>query len=300
MPKTEQIFCSDIARQHNLSLTASATRGDLWFLLEYAGRFESKAFEQSTIPDEVKQYLKNVQIPGLKTRILLIRQTDSRHRTGLNFFIGHTDPQKPTLYQYQLETYRDLLELDLARIVKDGPGDSTALRSEPLYLVCTNGRRDLCCARYGPAIYKAMQAMVGDAVWQSSHIGGHNKAPNTLFFPYGVESGYTNPAVIGSLLRDFQQNRLNLEYYRGRVCFDPPVQAAEHFWRQETGILDLPGMQLVSVESLAENEWLVVVQGSDGSDRRQLHIQRRDSELQIPNTCALDKLSPITSYHRLG
>ena len=299
MSQEERVFCSDIARENHVPLMATATRGDLWFLLEYGGRFEGKAFEASTIPDEVKAYLKEVQVPGLKTRILLIRKPDP-HDSVLHLFVGLTDPQNPKLYQYQLDSYTDILDIDLVKVAEGEPEDASALREDPLFLVCTNGRRDFCCARRGPAIFNALTKIVGDAVWQSSHIGGHNKAPNTLFFPYGVESGYTTPEVIGDFVHEFQEHRVNLEYYRGRVCYDAPAQAAEHFWRQETGIMDLPGMQLVSVETVSDNEWQVEVQGTDGTNRQQMRIQRRESEPQIPITCALDKLRPISSYHRVG
>ncbi|HAY83697.1 MAG TPA: hypothetical protein DCY42_01890, partial [Chloroflexi bacterium] len=154
MTETGHTFCSDIAREHNVPLMASATRGGLWFLLEYSGSYEGKAFEQSEIPEQVKDYLQGVKIPGLKTRILLIRQEDSRQRDGLHFFIGVTDPQNPRLFEYRLQSYTGILELNLAELAAQGFEDSEHLRREPLFLVCTNGRRDACCARYGPEIYQ--------------------------------------------------------------------------------------------------------------------------------------------------
>ena len=48
--------------------------------------------------------------------------------------------------------------------------------TEPVYLVCTNGRHDRCCATYGrPAL--ALQASHGDLTWESSH-GGDRFAGN--------------------------------------------------------------------------------------------------------------------------
>jgi len=299
MTETGHTFCSDIAREHNVPLMASATRGGLWFLLEYSGSYEGKAFEQSEIPKQVKDHLQGVKIPGLKTRMLLIRQEDSRQRDGLHFFIGMTDPQNPRLFEYRLQSYTAILELNLAALAAQGFEDSEHLRREPLFLVCTNGRRDACCARYGPEIYQAMREEAGDAVWQSSHIGGHNKAPNTLFFPHGVEYGNTTATEIRHLVTQYQDGKMALEHYRGRVCFDEPAQAAEHFWRQETGNLDLPGMRLVSLESIGEAEWQAVVESAQDTERHVLTFQRRESNIQIPITCAQDKLSPISTFHKI-
>jgi hypothetical protein len=298
MPENDQLFCSDVAREHNVPLIGSATRGDLWFLVEYSGRWEGKAFEASAIPDQVKSYLKGLQTPGIKPRYLLIKQDSSRQREELHFFIGQTNPQSPRLYEYRLKKHTDILDIDLRPFADGEPGDPAFLRDQPLFLTCTNGKRDLCCTRYGMEIYQALTEEVGDAAWQTSHIGGHNKAPNNLFFPHGLNYGRATPAVIRQLAHDYQDNRVGLENLRGRVCFDPPVQAAEHFWRESTGILDLPGMQLILSVSVGENEWRIEVQGVDEANQQQFTIQRQESETLIPITCTHEKVRPISTYQR--
>ncbi len=108
----------------------------------------------------------------------------------MRFFIGITDPQAPKLYEYQIGEYADLLEIDLSFLAAGKPGDPAHLREEPLYLACNNGKRDLCCAKFGMEVFKAMtEVSLRMHVWQSSHIGGHNKAPVTLFFPHGLNYG---------------------------------------------------------------------------------------------------------------
>ena len=77
------------------------------------------------------------------------------------------------------------------------------------------------------------------------------------------------------------------------------MQAAEHFWRQETGILDLPGMKLVSVENIGENEWRIGISGVDDSNRLQFNIQRRESEIEIPTSCSMEKVKKISSFHQV-
>ena len=292
MTESQNFFCSDYARQQNAPLMATATRGDLWFLLEYTGRWGKKAFEESTLPEEVKTHLSEVD-----ARILMIRKSGTRRQKTLHFFIVQTAPQTPRLYQFELKSYRDILKIDLSSYSDQGAGDPARLRGEPLFLVCSNGKRDQCCARYGTEIYKAMAEIDQEAVWLSSHIGGHNKAPVTLFFPHGVNYGNTTPATIRPLVKAYQNRQVGLEHYRGRVCFDEPAQAAEHLWREQTGVLDLPGLQVNATEQVEEHLWRVSLSTANGADPQEFLIERRTSDLEIPMTCSRGKSQKIVTYH---
>lgn len=295
MTTSNPVFCSDIAREQNVPLMATATRGDIWFLLEYPYRWGAKAFEESDLPEAVKAHLKAAEHPDLKLRIQMIRQGDSLQRDEIHFFIAQPCLDAPRVYQYVLKDYQDLLDLDLNALAAGQAGSSADLREEPLFLVCTNGKRDLCCARYGPGLYQAMQAVGGEAVWQSSHIGGHNKAPVNLFFPYGVHYGQITPEEIGAVMEEFWRNRLVLDHYRGRVCFEPHLQAAEHLWREQTGVVSLTGVKFGAVAQLGENAWRVEIEAPDGS-RTAIEFVRELSDFEIPVTCAGDKRAPIERY----
>jgi hypothetical protein len=177
-----------------------------------------------------------------------------------------------------------------------GAADPDRLREEPLYLVCANGKRDLCCARFGRGLYQAMQDADAANVWMSSHIGGHNLAPINLFFPHGVNYGRTTPEKIGGTMAAFRHGQVDLDNYRGRVGYDKPVQAAEHYWREQTGNLTLPGLQIVSVEVLGEDTWDVELAGTDSGDAMHLVIARYESEYLIPITCAQNKHAPIERF----
>jgi hypothetical protein len=299
MSDLQNFFCSDLAWEYGIPLLGTATRGDIWFLLEYTGRWGAKAFDESTLPLEVKDHLNAASHPGVEVRTLLIKQTQSQHRQGCRFFIGQTYPLEPRLYEYHLEDYFDLLRIDLASLVAGQPGDSACLRTEPLYLVCTNGKRDQCCSIYGPETYQAMTEEAGDAVWQSSHIGGHNQAPISLFFPHGVNYGHTTPSEARRLVQAYQQGKIGLHHYRGRVCFEQPVQAAEHFWREQTGILDIPGVKVKSITETSECVWEVAISGIGGENAIQMQVQRRVSDYVIPITCTKKKTAPVASFHRI-
>ena len=66
--------------------------------------------------------------------------------------------------------------------------------TEPVYLVCTNGRHDRCCATYGRPLALALAASHGDLVWESSHVGGDRFAGNLVCLPGGHYFGRVGPA----------------------------------------------------------------------------------------------------------
>jgi hypothetical protein len=299
MPQKDDFYCTDLAWKYGVSLIGTATRGDTWFLIEYPGRWEAKAFERSSIPSEVKARIAAIAPPGRTLRTLLIRQPGS-HQPGFRFFVGQIDPLAPRLYEYHLLQYEDLLSLDLASLAAGEAGDQAHLRVAPLCLVCTNGRRDRCCALYGPEVYQALAAVDGEAVWQSSHIGGHNQAPISLFLPHGVNYGHTTPTEASRLLRAYKEKQLVLHHYRGRVCYPSHVQAAAHFWRAQTGVLDLPGLQVEAVEETGTDRWMVTIQAVVGGQRKQIHLESRESDLVIPVSCSGSKEIRVRSYHRVG
>jgi hypothetical protein len=217
----------------------------------------------------------------------------------MHFFIVQADPQFPRQYEFHLNAIEELLDLDLPALVADlaagRPGPQAYQRTEPLYLVCTNGLRDRCCARFGPQLYQALKEQAASAVWQSSHIGGHNKAPVLLFFPHGLNYGRVSPEEALSLVGAYQRHQVDLQALRGRVCYDAPVQAAEHFWRLRYADLSLPGPQFGPAVPDGEDRWQVAVQ-QDGQLLETIRIERQISAQQIPITCAGNKLASIETY----
>ena len=296
MQMQKDISCSDLAQERNAPLVGTATHGDLWFLVEYSGRWEAKAFQQSSLPLVVKEHLLDAAAAAKNGRILLIRQTDSHRRPGLRFFIAQVDPQTPHLYEYQLEDPLDLLDLDLLAFAAGQPGPSEHLSQEPLYLVCTNGLRDACCARLGPQVYQVLTEQAGEAVWQSSHIGGHNKAPVLLFFPHGLNYGRVTPQEANQVCLAYQRGEISLAHYRGRVCYPPPVQAAEYFWRVRNADTRLPGPQFGPEISTDAQTWQVPVQDATGQSVEVIQIESWLSTEQIAITCTGSKLAPIETF----
>jgi hypothetical protein len=169
-----------------------------------------------------------------KARVQFVKQNRTSPAVGLTFFLALTREVAPLLYEFRLDSYHDLESLDLPGLLA-GDAGFRHLRSEPLYLVCTNGRRDRCCSRLGLGLYLALDRHVGQAAWQCTHLGGHRFAPTLVTFPDGACYGRLADADLPPLIRAQQAGQLYLNRLRGRSCYEDVVQAAEWFLRQETG-----------------------------------------------------------------
>jgi hypothetical protein len=220
-------FCSLVSLGVGEQLFGTATQAQVWFLLEYPYQWGSKAFEESDLPEALKKELIAItgNLPG--GRVQLIRSVASRYPERIAFYIAHTREVRPILYEFYLSAYEDLLQMDLLGFLKLESGDQEWVRSEPLYLVCTNGRRDPCCAKFGLPVYSALATSRGDSVWQTSHVGGHRFAANLVCFPHGIFYGRVSESELETIAENYRNREIYLEKFRGRSCYPEPIQAAD-------------------------------------------------------------------------
>ena len=66
------------------------------------------------------------------------------------------------------------------------PPRRRATPTHAMWLVCTNGKRDACCARDGVPVARALAALRPDEAWECSHLGGHRFAANVALLPEGL------------------------------------------------------------------------------------------------------------------
>ncbi len=146
--RSRRPFCAETSRADAEPLSATASRVDRWILLEYRGLWAHDAVDDSTLSGEVKAYLLAQRRLHPRARILFVRRTERRQRDGLVAFVASTTEAERGLRRLELERYDDLLELDLA--------DAGMPVEHPLFLVCTHGKHDRCCAKYGRPLYDAV------------------------------------------------------------------------------------------------------------------------------------------------
>lgn len=117
------------------------------------------------------------------------------------------------------------------------PDDFTPydLTRGPLWLVCTNGRRDVCCAERGRPVAAALAARWPEGTWETTHLGGHRFAATLLALPYAVALGRLDPTTAVAACTALESGRLPLEVTRGRAGWPPAAQWADLTLRREAG-----------------------------------------------------------------
>ena len=102
----------------------------------------------------------------------------------------------------------------------------------PLLLVCTHGRREVCCARYGRPVAVALVARFGSAVWETTHVGGDRFAANLVLLPGGAYFGRLDPDHAVKVAELALGGELDLDAYRGTAGRSEAAQSAEWHLRR--------------------------------------------------------------------
>lgn len=238
---TAEFRCSAEALTRAEPLFATASLVSAWLLIEQPGAWGPDALTESRFPAEIGQEL---QRRASGVRILLIRRRNGGDG-GSKMFKAHSgsDIRDPVMVSAPLPNPEMLLELDFEGLSTGevGPGDRV---DEPLYLVCTHGRHDICCADNGRPLYRTLSDIRPHQTWEVSHLGGDRFAGNLLVLPRGDYFGRVEPDHAESLVSQYENGRLDLTHYRGRSTQPRLVQAAEHFVRESEGLSEIGALPL--------------------------------------------------------
>ena len=289
----EGFYCSQLALESDEVMAGTAVSASVWILLEYRQLWQAEATSDNTLPVSVKMWL-DEQVGAVNGRLQFIRQTP--YPEQYTCFVSIPDAQKPRLYRFTFAEYEQLLTIDLAALVNGAARFAPYLTIEPLFLVCTNGKRDRCCAKFGMALYQAFSYVVETAVWQTTHLGGHRFAPTLMSFPEGVCYGHVTPADIPHLHAAQQHGALHLPKLRGRAVYDPVTQLAEYYLCQEKDMASLTAFQHIATLSPQENEWVVQFQETATNQLLQVNITAGEPQT-IYASCGSTKIKIVPTYH---
>jgi hypothetical protein len=211
--------------------TASTVRS--WLLLEHAGPWGVDAFVNGRLPEGFGADL-STRCRSARVRPLLIRRVGANVATGA-CFVMRSGPEAPWIERTTLGSIDRALDLDLDAL---GRGERLGLEevTDPLFLVCTHGRHDACCAERGRPLAHALAAAFPEETWECSHIGGDRFAGNVVAFPHGLYFGRVGAEDGPPVAAAYAGGRIDLAHYRGRSCEPFPVQAAEHALRVDRGL----------------------------------------------------------------
>jgi hypothetical protein len=272
--------CSVLAEQLGEDLAASAPKAGRFLLLEQPGPWTGRnAVTHSDLDEGIARALL-ARADEADVKVHLIRRSSRRAvLERRSCFLA--DVARGWVERHELGDPAEVLELDLA------------MRGErwedPLYLVCTHGKRDPCCAQRGRPLARALRAHRPEQTWEIGHIGGHRFAATMLTFPHGLAFGRV-PASRGAEIVDaLEAGEIVLEHLRGRAGDAPIVQAAEVLLRRELGLRRLDALVFDAVDGET-----VTLRRDDGSLVRAT-VARRDDPRPRPISCG-DEPETVPAY----
>lgn len=286
-------FCSDAARARGDDNAGTATRIDVWILIEHPGPWGRRPLLDASLPDAVRGTLTKALTEIPRSRIVFIRRR-FESRPGCRVYIARSSPAIWTV-SIDLASIDDIATLPLRALARGQERDRVTIEKTPVVLVCTHGQRDSCCGRRGYPLYDALRTQPSLDVWQCSHIGGDRFAANAVVLPWGIYYGPVEPREADALAESIQRNELLLDAYRGRSSMPRFTQAAETFLRRHTGVIDRDAYRVVLRNSLPDGR--THVHFVDGSEtRHEVTIEPFLAHEEALLTCSAEATCPIVQF----
>ncbi|MGH3858199.1 sucrase ferredoxin [Actinokineospora sp.] len=298
-PALPDTACSVLSRTLNEPLEGTAATAATWLCLEQPGPWGRDALRESHLDPAVGAELAE-QAKGTGVRIVLIRRPgkhpDRHTPRPARVYLAHTAPGRTQLRAGTVVEAKHLLDHDFAAW---GAGDLRGFGTPqpgPLLLVCTNGRRDVCCALLGRPIAEDLAVEHGDAVWEATHLGGHRFAPTAVLLPTGYAYGALDSRFGHGLLTGVG---VTTERCRGRSTWGAVGQVAELAVRDHLGGCGADDLAVGAPESRAAGDWLVPVTHRDGRVWR-VAVSERVDEVVRPASCGATP-GPVVTHlaHRI-
>ncbi|WP_446663920.1 sucrase ferredoxin [Flexivirga sp. B27] len=238
--------CSMQWEQAELPAWGSASYARFWVCLEQNGPWGHSAITQSHLDPQVGAALERASADH-GGRMLLIRRpglhAEQPHQGAHQVLIAGCLDREPWLLTGEIDDPAQLLGLPWELLLEDDPDAATERLPEleetrdPALLICTNGKRDVCCAVRGRPVALQLAATHPDSVWECSHTGGHRFSPTGIALPSGrtyarLTSQLAELALAAERRREVPAELAGPTHDRGRSCFRAPLQVAESFVRQ--------------------------------------------------------------------
>ena len=253
MGPSRKRFCAKESLQRKDAFLGTASVAACYLLVEYGEQWPSKVdalYDAAELGEAAAREVKDfVDWCPYGVRRLLVKGKD-RHRPTKMIALVRADAPRPGGGIFELKGHGEISGADLR---------NAYLHPRPLadtLLVCTHGKRDKCCARYGfplfRQLYEELETNDSDvAVWQCSHVGGDRFAANVIWLPYGLVFGRVHWDT-DSFVEAFRQRRISLSHFRGTSVFPSAAQYLEGWLRKKWG-LDRPGGVEMLAYSLTKN-----------------------------------------------
>jgi hypothetical protein len=283
-----------------VSPAGTATTVRWWLLVERPGPWPATAVEDALtdlVPPAGRGAVDDFRAEG--GRVLLIRPVGRGRRAagGRRVFLAISEPARERIWGTRLPWTTGLRGVDLDAVRAGRRPAGMVAESGPMFLVCTHGGRDVCCALAGRPIAAELRAAYGRRVWECSHVGGNLFAGNMVTLPFGFVHGGLRPETAGRVAARLDAGLLPLEHLRGRSVWGRWGQHAEIAVRRRLAAVGHPaafepGAVQVRQELSGDTSAQVVVTVA-GTARRWLVSLRQTAFVEVSaERCGLSERFP--------
>jgi len=242
--------CSIASLDLDEPLAGTASRTGGYLLLEHGGPWGRKALEEATfpgaggVPSDLGPWLAGAAKSAGLTPLLVRRHGSPAGLPArpVVMLVALPGPEGRALGGFgvwtQVDDVETIRDWDVDTLVSQAraghvPHGWSALGTE--YLVCTHGRRDVCCAELGRPVASVLDGLAPRQVWEVSHLGGHRLAANVLVLPEGVVYGRVDADDALELVAAHAEHRVVPRLMRGHAALPPVLQVGEVALRQAAG-----------------------------------------------------------------
>ncbi len=254
-------WCAETSRERDETLVATASRVERWLLVEHTGAWGPESVPSGRMPLEAARALARTAAASGARLLLLRRPAGVDCQDGRWVFAVESRPGREVV---RARHVRDDADLEDLAPPYGGPAEGWTEVDEPLFLVCTHGRHDRCCALRGRPVAQALAARHPTTTWECSHVGGDRFAANLLVLPDGLYFGRVEADEVVALAEALADGELAVDRLRGRSSLSMPAQAAQHFARARLGRPRRDDLPVLGQEGAGPDRWRVHLGGKGG------------------------------------
>jgi hypothetical protein len=223
------------------SMASAPEASRAWLLIEHPGPWPHEAAD-ARLPAPLRALVCSATELGI--RVQMIRRPGRRQVSDVRrVLLGWTAGREPWLRLGSVSAASPALtERDLKDLAAGITPTFGAPAGEPVFLVCTHGRRSVCCARLGAPLAQALAARHPGQIWETTHVGGHRFAANLVILPHGLYYGPVGVDAAAAAISAYQRGAVEPGRYRGRAGQPKPTQEAEHALLTQTGMLTVAAL----------------------------------------------------------
>ena len=299
--------CAAICRRLDEPLAGTAPAAAVgWLLVEHPGPWPAFGLP-SDVPAPIIRFARRALEYGVRTQLIRRPDRTGRQIESPSVMIAGGPASQRWLEQCTLTAPHAQSELEPADFGGSGPpGFGTP--TEAALLVCTHGRREICCARYGRPVAQALAARFGPLVWETTHVGGDRFAANLVHLPSGRYYGRLDPDDAVRVAEAALRGRIDLDKFRGTAGLPEIAQAAECLLRRALGITEADAVRYLGVgdggsakrASGRPSNAYVLRFAVTGSGVREVTLERRETEHARLTSCGEGTVEAPAGFRLLG